>query len=141
MAGLGTTPSSTGTLRRFNTPGDLPASGRFVGELVQIADDGDGKPAIYQWNTGGWVKTADPDSTAVEVVFPTLHNLSLQADGSNLVFDVGSIPRTDSLLVFVGGIALTPGTEEAGGDYTLATRYITFYTAPISGANVLAYYC
>jgi len=121
MAGLGTTTSSTGTLRKFNTPADLPATGRFVGELVQIADDG--------------------DTTAVEVVFPTLRNLSSQADGTNLLFDIGAIPRTNSLLLFVGGIALTPGSEAAGGDYTLATRYVTFHTAPIVGANVLAYYC
>lgn len=141
MPGLGTSPSSASSLRRFDTPDDLPASGRFIGEVVQIADDGDGKPALYQWNSSGWVKSADPDTTAVEVVFPTLHNLSSQADGSNTIFDIGAIPRTNSLLIFVGGIALTLGSEEAGGDYTLATRYVTFHTAPIVGANVLAYYC
>lgn len=141
MPGLGTSPSSTSSLRRFDTPDDLPASGRFIGEVVQIADDGDGKPALYQWNSGGWVKSADPDTTTVEVVFPTLRNLSSQADGSTTVFDIGAIPRTNSLLLIVGGIVLTPGSEEAGGDYTLATRYVTFHTAPIVGANVLAYYC
>ena len=143
MPGLGTryTPVTGAGVRRVSSLEDLPVEGSFTGELIQVGDDGDSKPALYQWNIDEWIKTADTDSTVVDIVFPILHNLSSQVNGNQTIFDIGATPRTGSLLVFVGGLAMTPGSEEIGGDYTLATRYVTFHTAPIVGANVLAYYC
>jgi hypothetical protein len=44
-------------------------------------------------------------------------------------------------MVFVNGLAMTPGLEEDGCDFSIdSTTEITFYTAPVSGVKVLTTY-
>jgi len=44
------------------TQGALPSSGNTAGDIREVLDDGDGKPAIYQWGGSSWLKIADPDA-------------------------------------------------------------------------------
>jgi hypothetical protein len=139
MGGLGSALGGT-SVRRYTDPGALPASGKFAGEVVQVGDDGDSKPALYQWSGSEWLKSADPDNVAPEVTYATLSDLSSQVDGTETVFDLGASPVTDTLLLFVCGLLMRPGVEVDGGDYTLATRYVTLHEAPANGTSVLAYF-
>jgi hypothetical protein len=57
-------------------------------------------------------------------------------DGANKVFTLADPPNVpESLQLFVAGLLLNPAT-----DYTLSNETITFTTAPVAGATILAFY-
>lgn len=57
-------------------------------------------------------------------------------DGSNTVFTVARLPKTNLFLFFVNGQLLRSG----GTDYTLSSRTVTLNTAPPTGSIVQALY-
>ena len=145
---IGTGPTSVGSLmqgpgyRVFANVAALPDKGRFVGEVVTVKNDGDGKDALYSWRLDQqWSKIADPDNVVLTITYPTMHDLSAQADGVETSFTLPASAVAGTLLVTVCGLILAPGTAGNGKDYEHPdSTTVDFHQAPPSGVNVLAYY-
>jgi hypothetical protein len=78
-------------LPQVPTTAALPASTE-AGVQYIVLDDGDGKPALYEWNGAAWVKMADPDAVTTEydagsIPAPELHLHVLPIAGNR--FSVG----------------------------------------------------
>ena len=93
---------------------------------------------VLTWNTGGtltWTsKTADVSEDYIQEA--ELQKVSFAGDDSTVEFDVGEVPVTNSVQVFLNGMLQEDGS---GKDYTLATDKVTFSVAPIVGDVVQIY--
>lgn len=132
-------PTTKASFRRVETDSDLPA-GRLY-EMVIVEDDGDGYSSIWMKQSSGWVRIADPRWASISTSYPKRKDLSDQVNGVSTTFTLPTECDDDTLMVFVNGLAMTPGPEEDGCDYSIdSTTEITFYTAPVHGVKVLTTY-
>ena len=82
------------------TTADLP-SGADEGLLYVVLDDGDGNPAVYEWDGSAWTKIADPDAVTAAAAATAAGGVAGFADAAldekttTLAFDAGT--RTFSI--------------------------------------------
>lgn len=132
-------PTTKASYRRVETESDLPV-GRLY-DMYIVEDDGDGYSSIWMKQSGGWERIADPRWSSISTSYPKRKDLSSQVDGITVTFTLPTECIDDTLMVFVNGLAMTPGLEEDGCDFSIdSTTEITFYTAPVSGVKVLTTY-
>jgi hypothetical protein len=121
-------------------PASLPLTGNSAGDRRTVLDDGDAKPADYEWTGLLWIKMADPDGATADGVLK-IHDYSGLADGIKVNFTL-SPPATnvDFILVVKRGLVQRVGALP-DGDYVIdSPSSITFHIAPDTDDTVLVYY-
>lgn len=132
-----------------------------VKNTLPVANGGTGASSLSQYyllagNGTGAVSTISPGSTSGYVLTsngasanptfqapasaPTFYQEvpSGTVNGSNTAFSLAHTPSSAaSVILFMNGVALTQGS---GADYTISGSSITFGSAPLSGAILLAQY-
>lgn len=121
-------------------PASLPLTGNTAGDRRTVLDDGDTRPADYEWTGVLWLKMADPDGAVADGVLK-IHDYSSLADGLKVQFTLS--PPTinvDFILVVKRGLVQRAGALP-DGDYIIdSASSITFHTAPGTDDTVIVYY-